>query len=266
MRLNPKNSFLLGCLVIMFLFWSGIYLSDIRNLQIHKFWGLSIDFLAFFGAIFGLFTAKHWGNFKSAVGKGIIFLSSGLFIWSVGNFVFSYYVFFLNSNIPYPSLADAFFIFAWPLWFTGIFYLSKATGVKYGLRKKMGQLYLIILPILSFAISYYLLVIVARGGVITAGGDALKVFFDFAYPVGDVIIITIALLVYGLSLKYLGGKYRLPIITILFGFILMFFADFSFSYTTTLGIYYGGHPIDLFFVAALFAIGFGLSSMDTKDS
>jgi len=93
----------------------------------------------------------------------------------------------------------------------------------------------------------------------------LKVFLDFAYPVGDVVIITLAFLVYGLSLKYLGGKYKLPIIIILFGFVLMFLADFSFSYTTTLGIYYGGHPIDLFFVAAMFAMGFGLSSMDAKD-
>ena len=265
MRLNSKNSFLLGCLVIMFVFWAGLYLSGVKNLQVNKFWGLSIDLLALFGGILGLHTAKHWGYFKSAVGKGILFLSSGLLIWSVGNFVFSYYVFFLNSNIPYPSLADGFFIIAWPLWFAGVYYLSQATGVKYGLKRKMGQLYLIIVPIISIAISYYLLVTVAREGSITSGGGLLKVFFDFAYPLGDTIIITLAFLVYGLSLKYLGGKYRLPILIILFGFVLMFLADFSFSYTTTLGTYYGGSPFDLLFVAALFAISFGISSMDAKD-
>jgi len=250
----------------MFILWSGLYLSGVKNLQVNKFWGLSIDLIALFGGILGLLTAKHWGYFKSAVGKGIVFLSLGIFTWAVGNFVFSYYVFFLNSNIPYPSLADVFFTLALPLWITGIIYLSQATGVKYGLKRKIGQLYLIVLPIISIAVSYYLLVKVARGGSITAGGNLLKVFFDFVYPIGDVIIITIAFLVYGLSLKYLGGKYKLPIIIVLFGFVLMFLADFSFSYTTTLGTYYGGHPIDLFFVAAMFAMGFGISSMDAKDS
>lgn len=266
MRLNAKNSFLLGLLFLMLLFWSGIYFSNIRNLYVHKFWGLSIDFLAFFGGLFGLFTARHWGSFRSAVGKGLIFLSLGVFTWAIGNFVFSYYVFFLNTNIPYPSVADIFFTLALPFWIIGMVYLAKATGVKYGLRRKVGQLYLVVFPILSFIISYYLLVTIGRGGTITSGGDALKMFFDFAYPVGDVVIITIAFLVYGLSLKYLGGKYRLPTIIILFGFVLMFFADFSFSYTTTLGIYYGAHPIDLLFVAAMFAMGFGISSMDIKET
>jgi two-component system, sensor histidine kinase and response regulator len=266
MRLNWKTGFLLGFLVSMIILWTGMYISDFRNLFINKFWGLAIDFLALFGAIFGLFTAKHWGGFKSAVGKGILYLSAGLLIWSIGNFVFSYYVFFLNNSIPYPSVADAIFIFAWPLWMLGTVYLGKATGVKYGLKRKAAQLYLVILPVISIAVSYYLLVTVARGGVISAGGDAIKIFFDFAYPVGDILIITIAFLVYGLSLKYLGGTYRLPIITILLGFVLMFFADFLFVYTTTLGTYYGGSPIDLLYVAALFTIGFGISSMDVKNS
>lgn len=265
MKLNSKNSFLLGCLIMMFLFWIGIYLSGVKNLQVNKFWGLSIDFIALFGGILGLITAKHWGNLKSAVGKGIIFLSLGELTWAFGNFVFSYYVFFLNNNIPYPSIADIFFFLAVPLWITGSFYLSQATGVKFSLKRKTGQIYLLVLPILIFIISYYLLVVVAREGAISSGGGLLKVFLDFAYPIGDVIIVTIALLVYGLSLKYLGGRYRWPVFITFFGFVLMFFADFSFSYTTTLGIYYGGNPIDLLFVGAMFAMGFGISSLDLKD-
>ncbi len=266
MRLNTKNSFLLGYIFVMFLFWTGMYVSGIKDLQINKFWGVGINFIPLFGGIFGLLTARHWGGFKSAVGKAISFLSLGLLSWSAGNWIWSYYNFFQQVNIPYPSVADIGYILAVPLWMIGMLYLSKATGVKYGLKKKVGQLYLVFLPIISIALSYYLLVVVARGGSITAGGEFLKVFFDFAYPVGDIIIITIALLVYGLSLKYLGGRYKWPVITTLFGFILMFFADFSFSYETTLGTYYDGDPFNLLFIVALFTISFGIASMDGKDS
>lgn len=266
MKLNPKTSFLLGYLFVMFIFWGGMYSSGLKDLQINKFWGVGINFIPLFGGIFGLLTARHWGGFKSAVGKAISYLSLGLLSWSAGNWIWSYYNFVEEINVPYPSLSDIGYIAAIPLWMIGMFYLSKATGVKYGLKKKIGQLYLGILPIITLIISYYLLVVIARGGEITAGGDLLKVLFDFAYPVGDVIIITIALLIYGLSLKYLGGKNKWPIFITLFGFVLMFFADFSFSYTTTLGTYYDGDIFNLLFILALFTIGFGINSIDGKET
>lgn len=266
MRLNTKSAFLLGYLFVMFIFWAGMYASGLKELQINKFWGIGINFIPLFGGIFGLFTARHWGGFKSAVGKALSFMSFGLISWSAGNWVWSYYNFVEEVNVPYPSLADIGYIAAIPLWMIGMFYLAKATGVKYGLKKAVGQLYLVILPIITIAVSYYLLVVVARGGAIPVDADLLKVFFDFAYPVGDMIIITIALLIYGLSLKYLGGRYKFPVLITLFGFVLMFFADFSFSYATTLGTYYDGDPSNLLFITALFAMGFGISSIDGKES
>lgn len=265
MRLNPKSSFLLGYIFVMFVFWAGINSSGLKDLTINKVWGIGINCLPMFGGIFGLFTAKHWGSFKSAVGKGILYISFGLISWSIGNWLWSYYNFFLSDSVPYPSLADVGYLVAVPLWMIGVYYISKATGVKFGLRRKIGQIYLIFLPIVSIAISYYLLVTVARGGSVTSGGDFLKIFFDFAYPVGDIVIVTIALLVYGLSFKYLGGKYKWPVFLTLFGFVMMFVADFSFSYETTLGTYYDGNFINLFFIIALFLMGFGITSFDFYD-
>jgi hypothetical protein len=264
MKLNSKNSFILGYLICMIIFWLGLYLSGIKDNLINRFWGLSIDFLALFGGVLGILVAKQWGNFKSMVGRGILFLSSGIVVWSLGNFIFSYYVFFQNVSIPYPSVADIFFIGALPLWMIGMFYFAKASGVQFGLKSNFRRSFLFVVPIMTSIASYYLLVVVARAGLVTNGGGVIKVFFDLAYPIGDTIIATIALLVYSLSFKYLGGKFKIPVIFILLGFVLMFFADFAFSYTTTLGIYYGGSAVDPLFVVALFLMGFGLSSMDNK--
>lgn len=265
MYLNPKNSFLLGYLFVMFIFWAGIHASDLKFLEVNKYWGIGINFIPLFGGIFGLFTSRQWGGVKSAVGKGIVFLSAGLLSWSAGNWIWSFYNFFLNSDIPYPSLADVGYLLAVPLWMAGIYYLSKATGAKYGLKHKLGKLFFILLPILSFLISYYLLVVIARGGVITSEDEGLvKLFFDFAYPLGDALIVTIALLIYGLSIRYLGGIYKWPVVIIISGFIMMFFADFAFSYETTLESYYDGDAMNLLFITALFLMGYGINSLDNR--
>lgn len=263
MKLSAKNSFLLGYVFVMCIFWAGLQASGIKNLTINLIWGIGINFIPLFGGVFGLFTARRWG-LRGAVGKGVFYLSSGLLSWSAGNWIWSYYNFFHNVNVPYPSLADIGYITAVPLWMAGIFFLSKATGAKIGLRKIGGSLYIIFLPIIAAIFSYYFLYVIARNSSFDwSDSSMLKIFFDIAYPVGDWIILTQAFLIWGLSLKYLGGRYRWPVFITLFGFVAMFFADFSFSYMTTLNTYYNGSISDLFFVAALFIISFGIVSIDT---
>ena len=265
MTLNVKNSFLLGYIFVMFIFWAGMYASELKFAEVNKYWGIGINFIPLFGGVFGWFTAREWGGFKSAVGKGISLLSIGLISWSLGNWIWSYYNFFLNSEVPYPSLADAGYLLAVPFWMAGVFYMSKATGAKYALKKRLGQLFFIVLPIISFALSYYLLITVARGGVVLTEGEGLiKLFFDLGYPLGDALIVTIALLIYGLSFRYLGGVFKWPVVITLSGFVVMFFADFAFSYETTLGTYYDGNPVNLLFISALFLMSFGINSFDNK--
>ncbi len=265
MKINKYTAFLVGYLLQNVIFWVGIQFSKITDLPINLLYSFSNGFLATAIGLMGLLISKHWGGSKSAVGKAILLISLGTASWGLGTLIWSFYNFVLHVSVPYPSWADAGYIAAVPLWMIGTFYLSKATGVKYGLRKRTEQLYLFVLPIISFAFSYYLLVSVARGGSITAGGGLLKVFFDFAYPVGDVVIITIALLVYGLSFRYLGGKFKWPVVVTLLGFVFMFISDFTFSYTTTVGSYYNGHLADLLFTVAIFVISFGVASFDTKE-
>ena len=116
-----------------------------------------------------------------------------------------------------------------------------------------------------FFYSYYLLVIVARGGSIgVADSELLKLFFDFAYPIGDVVVLTLATLIYGLSYVYFGGVYKKAIYTILFGFVLMYVADFTFSYTTTLGTWYPADWVDLLFTTAILVLTLGVNMFDPK--
>lgn len=263
-KVNSPSSFLTGYLASMSLFWLGLQLTDPKDLKINLMFSFALNTLAFLSGLLGLRVARQWGGHKSVVGKGITFISLGLISWgAVGGYIWSYYNFILNQSVPYPSFSDVGFVAAVPLWAIGMFYLAKATGVKYGLRNSIEKAYLLIIPVVCAVFSYFILVTVARDGSISDGGSMLKVFFDFAYPICDVVIITIALLIYGLTLRLLGGLYKWPIRILLLGFIVMFFADTAFSYTTTVETYFNGNIADLLFTLAFFLMGYGLTSLQT---
>lgn len=266
-KVNKLSFIVLVYFCLMLLYWVGLQIKGSTDLTINLFYSFTLNTLSFMGGVFGVFVSLRWGGFRSILGRGLLLMSLGLISWgALGGYVWSYYNFILHQEIPYPSLSDVGFLGAVPLWAIGMFFLAKATGVKYGLKNRAGKAYLFLLPILSFLASYYLLVTVARHGSVSDGGSSIKVFFDFAYPIGDVAIITIALLIFGLTLKLLGGLYRQPIHLLLAGFIGMFFADMAFSYSTTVETYYNGNYADLLFTIGLFLIGFGITSFAIKSS
>jgi hypothetical protein len=260
MKFTKSSIFLTGFYICLLGWWLLIQYYQVKNQPINLVFAFSYGLIPLFGGILGILQSKTWGFLKSELGKAIFFFSLGLISWGIGECIWSYYTIILHDTVPYPSWSDAGFIASIPLWAIGIFYLSHTTGARYSLRKISGQVYLFILPLIISAISYFLLVTIARQGILTSDGGGLKVFFDLAYPIGDIIILTIALLVYGLSLKYLGGQFKWPVIITLCGFIFEYFADFGFSYTTTVNTFYNGSWVDLLFTTAMFVLSFGINS------
>lgn len=263
MKFSRTSGFLTGFYVAMLLLWLTIQFLHSQSGQINLAFVFLYGFIPLLGGIFGIHQSEKWGLFKSAMGKALFFLSLGLITWSIGEMIWTlYYNLVMQVEIPYPSLADASFIISWPLWIIGIWNLSKATGAKYGLRKNTGRLLLIIVPILALLVSYYLLVDVARQGVVELSEEYVGIFFDLAYPILDVVILTIALMVYGLSFKYLGGRFKMPVVLILLSFVVNYFADFTFSYTTAVETYYNGAYPDILFATAMFLMSVGINSFD----
>lgn len=266
MKINKYTSFLIGFLLQNIIFWAGIQFSKITELPINLVYSFSNGFLATAAGVMGFLISRHWGGSKSAVGKAVLLISLGTTSWGLGTLIWSFYNFVLHVPVPYPSWADLGYVLAVPLWTIGVYYLSKATGAKFSLRKLHGRLMLILLPLLAAVASYYFLYVIARKSSFVVEGGLLKIFLDFYYPLGDWVILTVAFLVFGLSFQYLGGRFRWPVMITLLGFVLMFISDFMFSYTTTVGIYYNGHLVDLLFTVAIFVISFGIASFDTKES
>ena len=259
MYLTLHQKILSGYLVILILFWILLKFSGQTTSTWNYLYSFLFSLIPLLGGLVGIFLARQWGNLTSAIGRMILFTSIGSFCWGAGSMVWSYYNFFYQISAPYPSIADIGFILALPFWAAGMINLSKATGVRFALQNIRGRLFLGVVPVIVTAFSYYFLVTVARDGVISDSyNNLLKLFFDFAYPLGDVLILTLVVIIFGLSFKYFGGGFRFAVFAILLGFAVMYLADFIFSYTTTTETFYNGNYGDLVFTLALFLITFGV--------
>src|SRR3989338_7969140 len=186
-------------LVVVWMF--SIFARNIRETPENYSFSLLYSAIPLIWGIVGFLNTPRWGGFKSAVCRSILFLSLGLFSWGVGNLIFAYYNLVLHVAVPYPSLADAFFVLIYPFSAIGISYLFRTTGATFLLRKMSGKLIILSLPIVLGVASYYLLFVIARGGIIAYEGDLLKLVLDVLFPVGSAVVAMLAALVYGLSVK-----------------------------------------------------------------
>jgi hypothetical protein len=210
------------------------------------------------GAI-ALAKSHNWGGLSTAIGKAVFFVGLGIFLWGCGELIWSYYNFVLNVPAPYPSLADIGFAPSIFFYGLGAFYFSKVTGAKFALRNNFVKVLVVITLVAITALSYYLLVEVARGGVVVPEGEpVLKMILDLAYPIGDFLALLIAVIVSGLSFQYLGGRYKNDIFAIWLGLFFMFVGDTLFSYHTTVGTYYNANFGDLLLALGTFLLSYGV--------
>lgn len=262
----PKTVwFLLFCFIAMLVWWISIQTRGALNTVESYFFGFGLGVVTAMSGITGLSKSKSWGGFKSNVGRFIIFLSSGFIAWGIGSLIIAYFNLSLNEAYPYPSIADLAYILGWPMWLIGMVNLSKATGARFQAKKPHGKLFGALIIIVALVVSYYLLFTVARGsGIVVANENFLKLFFDFAYPVGDIVIITSSLLLFGLSFNYLGGAFKLPILLVIIGFIFNYIADIIFTYINTVGTYQVGNWVDMVYVTVFVMLGIAVNMFDQK--
>ena len=259
MILNIYQKFCLGFFATLIVFWLVLFATNTEG----GFWGYLYVFLyglmPLFGGALAVRGYRTWGGLSTILGKAIFFLGLGLFLWGIGETIWAYYNFFLDVEIPYPSLADVFFAPSVFFYTLGTIFLSMTTGVRYGLRNMGGKIFSIVAPFAIFVATYYLLIIIGQNGELISDKTSLiKSILDIAYPLGDAVALSVAVVVAGLSFRYLGGVYKYDVISILLGLAAMFVADCVLSYTTTLETAYSGDFGDLIFTVAVFLLTFGL--------
>lgn len=250
--------------VIWVLFWAALFFKGTKEQAVNYWWQAGMAFFAVLIGVFGMLTAKNWSWLKSGVGQGVFFISLGVVMWGLGQAGWTYYLIkFPGEEVVQSKIIDVLYFASIPLWTYGILKLSKATGAKFGLKKVKGKILVAGLSFLMILFSYYFLVVVARGGLSYFEGQSVWIsFFDLGYAIGDAINLTIAIAIFGLSWRLLGGRFKRPILAVLSSFGLIYLADFLFSYYDGKDVYYNGNIVDLLYLLTIFTMGLALCLLD----
>lgn len=215
------------------------------------------------GFFAGIRRMKEWGGLRSQVGKIIFLVSLGLAAWALGAWVWAYYTFFKAIEVPYPSLAELFYLQVYFYWGVGLLYFSRLITKKDITRSK-EKIFFVLVPLIMAIVTYYFIFVDLHGGNFWTSENSIKVFTDIMYPLGDVMVILIVAIVMGMEMNYLGKRLRLPFTLLVAGLTANYVADFVFSYSTSTGLYYNAHPTDLLFAVSLGLISFSVNSFTTK--
>ncbi len=245
----------LGIFVFFSLWWIYIQSSSTTTdtLQ-HQIFAAAYGIIAVWGGIWGISISLKWGFFKSLFGRSILMFSLGLLLQEFGQLMYSFYIYFLKIDIPYPSLGDIGYFGSIPLYIYGAYLLGKASGLKIGLKSFENKITAVLIPIGMVAVGYLLFL----QGYEFDWSSPLTIFLDFGYPFGQAIYISFALLTYLLSRNLLGGVMRSKIFFILIALMVQFLSDYTFLFQANRETYYAGGINDYMYLVSYFLLTLGL--------
>jgi hypothetical protein len=254
-------AFLVGLVIwwiLLHVFWSSNY----NGLQLFStFYGV----IALWGGITGLYISKRCGGVRSHIGRSIFFFSLGLLFQEFGQIVYSYYIYFLQVDVLYPSMGDLGFFGSIPFYTFGIYYLGKATGFFTSLRMYLHNIWAYVLPSILFLFSYPIFLQWYNLSDISPYAVALGI----GYLVGGAIYVSLSMMMY-LSFREAQVK---NIQVALFGIFLaltaQYIADYTFLFQVNDGVWSAGGINDMVYLLSYFFMTLGLMRLqrvfeDTK--
>lgn len=221
--------------------------------KVTSYYGL----IAFIGALIGLDTSKKWGGMKSVVGRCLIFFSSGLMAQVFGQIVYTVSIDILKVEVPYPSLGDVGFFGSVIFYILGILSLGQAVGVKLEINIFKNKAISILIPLILLITSYAIFL----SGYEFDFNKPLAIFLDFGYPLGQSLYISLAIVVYALSRKFLGGVMRKSVLILLLALVLQYFADFSFLYLVSIDRWQPAGITDLFYIVSYLLMALAINEI-----
>lgn len=206
-------------------------------------------------SLFGLLVILKLG-FRGKFGLVHLGLFLAVFLWFLGETAWAIYEVVFNIPVPYPSLADVFYLAG---------YFPAAIGILQFIsffRKALNELKAIIATIsglMILGLSYVYLL----NPLLTTNSGYLTKSFDLAYPALDAMLLILATAMFFVLEQ---GLLATPWIWIWLGLVLTAIADIAFSLGTLQGWYYSGHPIELLWLWGYVSIAVGFDAQRTSMS
>jgi len=214
----------------------------------------SYGVLAGFGGFCGLYIASKWGGMKSLVGRGVLFLSLGLLFQFLGQLSYSLEFYLYGIENSYPSFGEIFYFGSIPLYILGVLNISKAAGSKFSLKYPAQKFMVVLVPLLLLGFSYTMFL----RGYSFEDSTPLLVFLDFGYPLGQALYVSLTVITYFLTKKFLGGIMRFYVLSVLFSLVFQYLADSTFLYQVLNDTWYAGSFSDYLFLISYFLMSLAL--------
>jgi len=215
---------------------------------IYVFQGFYYDFMYIFSNIFPpiisgivfcfsiLAFKKYWTKIKEYFSMIWLCFSIGLGFWFLGETTWAIYTLILGVELPFPSIADIFWLIGYiPIFISLFLYVKSFSKV---LSNKTIYSTTIITIILLIIIFITLIIPVFEIEF------SINTIISSAYPILDIILLHITILGF---LIFYKGKIGKSWLFINLGFTSYVIADLLFNYFITYGTYYCGHPLELLF-------------------
>jgi hypothetical protein len=180
------------------------------------------------------FYAYRLHGWKSVQGKAILLISIGVFLWFLGESIWSFYDIALGIEAPFPSYADVAWFLGYPFFIAGLYYVWKVTKTPLT-RRRISLAYILGAALLILMVFYAALP--ALGNPET---ETLEKAAALGYVIGDTALVIASSVV---IISLIGGKLATPWIILIVSLILSCIADIVYTYT--FASYQVGDWIDL---------------------
>lgn len=233
---------------------------------LYIFQGYYPDFMYFFSNAFppvisgaavvvsGLSLERYWRKAKGSFSKAWLYFTAGLLLWFTGEAIWAGYTLILGVEVPYPSVADIFWLAGYIPFFIALYLYVKLFGGALT-RKTLAA---------SMAATLVLTIIVVGlllAPILSAEEDLPTRVVNFAYPTFDLVLFSVAHL--GL-IMFWKGRLGKPWLFINLAMVMNAIADILFSYAITRDAYYCGHMLEVLYHISylLFMLAFYLHTKE----
>ena len=223
-----------------------LFLFHLKTSPLNYWFNIAYSIIYLMAGIFGLLIARSAANQKPMY----LFLSFGMFSFTLAEIVWSIYNLVLKTEIPYPGIPDIFYISYYVFMVIGFLHILKFLKVKITLVTftETGIVFCALFSIIYLFLKTNL-------GPVHQGN--LANLLNLAYPILDSLMISLAILATRSQIGILNNS----LMYFVFGFILLAAGDTLFSFQTSFGTYWNGNLVDIYFATSGILIAFGILNL-----
>ena len=211
---------------ISFLLIATAYLLQLRGMSHPQLTGTLFLFPPAIAVGSGLYAVSVY-RLSSAHGRVLAYLTAGLSCWLIGEAIFYAFQFIFHIN-PFPSVADVFYIAAYPLLMFGLSKEITLHGHDWRNLRGSNKLVVILISLLVACLAF----IVCYFGVFRAyqpGASGLANSIAIGYGIGDLILLIPVLFIMKMVLDFRGGQLFYSWLLILIALFFVMAGDILFA-------------------------------------